>query len=105
MRYVQKQNGGTEWGKIDALVTIAELGETGDLVLIIGGMTDLKKEASTIAEVTVIDVMKGTFFQNQLLSKQRLEKVFAPLMSWSHQRFLRTYNHVIIADNGRRDTA
>jgi len=46
------------------------LGGTGDPVLIIGDIMDLKKEASTIAEVTVKDVKKDIFFQNQLLSKQ-----------------------------------
>ena len=68
--------GGNEWPKIDALVKIAEIGATGDPVLIIGDITDLKKEASTIAEITVIDVKKDTFFQNQILLNQRYKPIF-----------------------------
>jgi len=71
-----EQIGGNEWGKIDALVKIAELRETEDPVLIIGYITDLKREASTIAETIVIDVKKDTFFQNQIFSNQRNYQVF-----------------------------
>jgi hypothetical protein len=57
-------------------VKIAEMGATGDTVLIEGDITDLKKEASTIAEVTATDVKIDTFIQNQLLSKQRNKPSF-----------------------------
>jgi hypothetical protein len=57
-------------------VKIAELGATGDTVLIEGDITDLKEEAPTIAEATVKDVKKDTFFQHSILSKQRTKPSF-----------------------------
>jgi len=57
-------------------VKIAELEVIGEPVLIAGATADLKKGVSTIAEVTVTDVKIDTFFQNQLLSKQRAKPSF-----------------------------
>ena len=45
-------------------------------MLITGDITDLKEEASTIAEAIVKDVKKDTFFQHPILSKQRANQVF-----------------------------
>jgi hypothetical protein len=57
-------------------VTIAELGATEDPVLIVVDITDLKRGASTTAEITATDVKIDTFIQNQHLSKQRNKPSF-----------------------------